>query len=312
MVPIEAHALTRRFGVITAVDGIDLSVRQGSIFGLLGPNGSGKSTLIRMFCGVLAPTGGIVRVLGIDVADSPEKVKRRIGYMSQSFSLYQELTALENMTFFARAYGLSGSQLRERIQSAIELVEMRGYENRAAGLLSGGWRQRLALACALLHDPDVIFLDEPTAGIDPVARRLLWNLLFKLAAGGKTLFVTTHYMDEAERCDHVAYIYLSKLLVNGTPGALKKLPDVTPAGKRRIEIVGSDATRLLHHLSSIDWSEEATIFGESVHLLVPAAMDEQEILNRLGRPLADSVSIRTILPSLEDVFVALTRKAQKG
>jgi ABC-type multidrug transport system ATPase subunit len=292
--------LSRRFGHFTAVDGVDFSISRASIFGLLGPNGSGKSTIIRMLCGLLRPTGGEARVLGIDVARDPEGVRRRIGYMSQKFSLYDELTGLENLTFFGLAYGLKGSALARRRAEVIETVGMRGYETRRAGTLSGGWKQRLALACAILHEPEMLFLDEPTAGIDPVARRSLWNLLFDMAAKGTTLLVTTHYMDEAERCDHLAYLYLSRMLAWGSPSELKAREDVTPEGARRVEIRHDDVVGLLRSLQGSPGVREATIFGESVHALV----DEGAELS-----LPEGAEARAVTPSLEDVFVTLTRQA---
>src|SRR6267154_2534639 len=223
---IECHDLTKRFGTFTAVDHVTFSVTKGSIFGFLGPNGSGKSTVIRMLCGILEPTEGTAAVAGIDVVQATDKLKGTIGYMSQKFSLYDELTAYENLQFYGRLYGLKGSPLKERMDELVALTHLEPYMTRRAALLSGGWRQRLAMACALMHRPTVLFLDEPTAGIDPVARRDLWDLLFEFAGGGMTLFVTTHYMDEAERCDHVGYIYMSKLIVCGEPDELKQMPDV--------------------------------------------------------------------------------------
>jgi len=304
---VEAEGLTRRFGRFTAVAGVDLAVARGSIFGLLGPNGSGKSTMIRMFCGILRPSDGVARVLGIDVRRDPESVRRRIGYMSQSFSLYDELTGLENLTFFARAYGVPRRDVARRCDAMIERTGLRGYETRHAGRLSGGWKQRLALACALIHEPEVLFLDEPTAGIDPVARRALWELLFELVGEGKTLFVTTHYMDEAERCDHLAYIYMSKLLVNGAPGELKALPDVTPKGTTRLEVRTGHITEVVRLLAQHAQVREATIFGESVHILVDADTDPE----RLRDGLPDDVEILPIRASIEDVFVTMTRKATR-
>ncbi len=297
---VRVTGLTRRFGAFTAVDRVDFSISKASIFGLLGPNGSGKSTIIRMLCGLLRPTAGEARVLGIDVARDPESVRRRIGYMSQRFSLYDELTGTENLTFFGMAYGLKGKALARRRGEVIETVGMRGYETRRAGTLSGGWKQRLALACAILHEPSMLFLDEPTAGIDPVARRSLWNLLFDLAARGTTLLVTTHYMDEAERCDHLAYLYLSRLLAWGTPSELKAREDVTPKGARRLEIRHRDVVGLLRLLQGSPGVREATIFGENVHALV----DEGHELR-----LPEGADVRAVTPSLEDVFVTLTRQA---
>jgi ABC-type multidrug transport system ATPase subunit len=311
-VSVRADGLTRRFGPLTAVDRVSFEIRASSVYGLLGPNGSGKSTIIRMLCGLLRPTAGRAWILGLDVARESLSIRRRIGYMSQRFSLYEELTGLENLTFFGRAYGLSGAALRRRRDEVIEIVGMRGYETRRSSTLSGGWKQRLALASALLHDPEIIFLDEPTAGIDPVARRSLWDLLFDLAGRGKTLFVTTHYMDEAERCDRVGYVYLGRLLLNDTPGALKALPEVTPAGFARLEIRTPRVTEALRALRHVAGLHEATIFGESVHLVLPAGTPEEALRAALPPELRVGAEVRAITPSLEDVFVAMTRNAERA
>src|SRR6266542_2622121 len=227
---IECESLTKRFGHFTAVDRVSFSVAKGSIFGFLGPNGSGKSTVIRLLCGLLQPTSGSARLAGFDVGKQTDEIKSLIGYMSQKFSLYDELTVLENLNFYGRLYGLKGAALAQRREELVTLTHLAPYLGRRAGLLSGGWRQRLAMACSLVHRPSVLFLDEPTAGIDPVARRELWDLLFEFAGIGMTLFVTTHYLDEAERCSHVGYIHLSRLVVCGLPDDLKTLPIVNPPG----------------------------------------------------------------------------------
>ncbi|HJT82264.1 MAG TPA: ABC transporter ATP-binding protein [Chthoniobacterales bacterium] len=305
---IECQGLTKRFGTFTAVDHVSFNVGKGSIFGFLGPNGSGKSTVIRMLCGILEPTEGTAQIGGHDVARDPEPIKEMIGYMSQKFSLYDELTVDENLIFSGKLYGLKGRALAARRDELVAITHLEPYLNRRAGLLSGGWRQRLAMACSLMHRPTVLFLDEPTAGIDPVARRELWDLLFGFAGEGMTLFVTTHYMDEAERCDHVGYIYMSKLIVCGEPDELKKLPEVSPPNTRRLDVTCDHVTRALKAVHQLKGVRNATVFGQSMHLLVDDDVRRDQIESTLRQVGIDHVDIHQIGPSLEDVFVSLSEK----
>jgi ABC-type multidrug transport system ATPase subunit len=309
---IECEGLTKRFGQFTAVDHVSFSITKGSIFGFLGPNGSGKSTVIRMLCGILPPTEGVARIAGIDVTSQAEQLKSTVGYMSQKFSLYDELTATENLLFYGRLYGLHGTGLRSRMQELVALTHLEPYLKRRAALLSGGWRQRLAMACALVHRPTVLFLDEPTAGIDPVARRELWDLLFEFSGQGITLFVTTHYMDEAERCSEVGYIYMSKLVVCGEPDDLKRLPQVNPPGTKRLDVNCAHVTVGLQAMRRLPGVRSATVFGQSMHLLVDETITESEIRRRLAEVNIHHADIRPIGPSLEDVFVALSSKPTAG
>ena len=297
---IDARGVTIRFGAVTAVNDVSLTVAPGEVFGLLGPNGSGKTTLIRGLCGLVPFAAGSATVLGHDVAAESERVRSHIGYMSQKFSLYEDLTTRENMDFYSGIYGLTPAEAKAREDELIELTGIGPYMDRYAGRLSGGWKQRLALVCALLHRPRLIFLDEPTAGIDPVARRDLWNLLFRLAAQGISLVITTHYMDEAERCARVGYIYLSNMLAIGTPRDLKQMEGVTPPGSHWLEIYDDDAAGLLQRLQDKRGVLQATIFGQSIHALV----EKDRSLADLGLERSKVIDAE---PSLEDVFVTISR-----
>lgn len=307
---IKTDNLTRKFGDFVAVDQVNLEVEKGTIFGFLGPNGSGKSTVIRMLCGVLEPSGGTATVNGLDVRKDAPSIKRTIGYMSQSFSLYRDLTVDENLEFFGGIYGLDRNRLRQRKAEVIELVGIEKYRDRLSGQLSGGWKQRLALAAALIHEPPLIFLDEPTAGIDPVARRSLWDLLFQLAGSGITFFVTTHYMDEAERCGEIAYIYLSKLMVKGTPEELKKLDAVTPPNTRRISIALDQAPQALVALRNVEGVLDSTLVEAEIHVLMDSFLPDNSVVQRLESAGHKVKQVRPIEPSLEDVFVTLTRSLE--
>jgi ABC-type multidrug transport system ATPase subunit len=307
---ISARGLVRSFGKFTAVKGVSFEVAKGEIFGFLGPNGSGKTTVIKMLTGLLPLTAGEANVQGLNVRTDSERVRERIGYMSQNFSLYPDLTVTENLTFYGRIYSLSAQRLKNRMQEVIELNGLGPYLNRLAAQLSGGWKQRLALGCAMLHEPKLLFLDEPTAGIDPVARRQLWDLLFELSSHGITFFVTTHYMDEAERCSHVAYIYYGKLIADGTPNTLRELPDVQPPGTIRVEITTPEVTRALAYARQVKGVRSATIFGQSIHALIDDHFDLDALREQLSKKGAAVGEIRPLAPSLEDVFVELTYKNQ--
>jgi len=309
-VAISAEHLVRRFGKVAAVDDVSFQVRQGEIFGFLGPNGSGKTTVIKMLTGLLPLTSGSAQVEGVDVRTDSEGVRERIGYMSQNFSLYYDLTVAENLQFYGRIYSLPAERLKRRIEEIVQLNGLGPYMNRLSAQLSGGWKQRLALGCAMLHEPKLLFLDEPTAGIDPVARRQLWDLLFELSGHGITFFVTTHYMDEAERCSHVAYIYYGKIIADGTPNSLRELPDVQPPGTMRIEITTTEVTRALRFARQLPGIRSATIFGQSIHALIEDHFDLHDLREQLLKNGISVAEIRPLAPSLEDVFVELTYKHQ--
>jgi ABC-2 type transport system ATP-binding protein len=307
---VSAEHLVRRFGSFTAVNDVSFQIKKGEIFGFLGPNGSGKTTVIKMLTGLLPLSEGSAIVEGIDVRKDAEAVREHIGYMSQNFSLYSDLTVFENLTFYGRVYGLEAARLHKRMNDIIQLNGLSPYMNRLASQLSGGWKQRLALGCAMLHEPKLIFLDEPTAGIDPVARRQLWDLLFELSAHGITFFVTTHYMDEAERCSHVSYIYYGKLIADGTPETLRELPAVQPAGTYRVEITTTEVTRALRIARTIKGVRSATIFGQSIHALIDDHLELEDLRSQLEANLIAVAEIRPLAPTLEDVFVELTYKHQ--
>jgi ABC-2 type transport system ATP-binding protein len=295
---ITTQDLTVRFGNFAAVDHVSISVEEGEIFGFLGPNGSGKTTLIKALCGLLTPAEGQGSVLGFDCVTEADQIRQRVGYMSQKFSLYEDLTVMENIEFYAGVYGLRGDYLRRRKDEVVALTHVEPYLDRRAGKLSGGWKQRLALACAFIHEPRMMFLDEPTAGIDPVARRDLWDLLFQLSGQGVTFFVTTHYMDEAERCGRVGYIYLSKLIAYGTPDELKEIPEVNPPGARRIEIDTRQTSNALAAIKRKPYVRSATIFGQSIHLLMDDEVTPDQVKSDLARDGFTDVELRTIPASL--------------
>jgi ABC-2 type transport system ATP-binding protein len=296
---VSVRGLTRRFGDFIAVNAIDLEVARGEIFGFLGPNGAGKSTTIRMLCGILEPSSGEGRVAGCDIIRQPELIKTRIGYMSQRFSLYEDLTVEENIAFYGGIYRIPPKKLAQRAQWVISMAGLEERRRSKAGELSGGWKQRLALGCAMLHEPPVIFLDEPTSGVDPISRRAFWELINRLAAGGVTVFVTTHYMDEAEYCDRLAMIYRGELVALGSPSELKR-------GHMAEEVLEAACERpqdLLEELERLPGVRHAALFGRGAHVVTDDGVATETAL--AASPLAGQVRLRRVLPSLEDVFVSL-------
>jgi ABC-2 type transport system ATP-binding protein len=303
---IVTDRLTVKFGSFTAVNQVSLSVEPGEVFGFLGPNGAGKTTLIKALCGLVPVHAGRGSIFGLDVARHADQIKQRVGYMSQKFGLYEDLTARENIEFYARLYGLQGGRLRSRLSDVVELTGMGPYLERAAGKLSGGWKQRLALCCAIVHSPEVVFLDEPTAGIDPVARRALWDLLFRLSGEGVTFFVTTHYMDEAERCGRVGYIYQARLIALGTVTELTGMSEANPEGWERVEVHSTTPAALLRWLRGREEVQEATLFGRTIHAVV--RQERRAALEQAIAGHSPGAETRPAKTSLEDVFVTLTAR----
>src|SRR5688572_19071462 len=303
---IEVRNLSRRFGSFTAVDDISFDVRRGEIFGFLGSNGAGKSTTIRMLCGLLRPSAGDARVGGVDVARNPEGVKQRIGYMSQRFSLYELLTVDQNIAFFGGIYGLDRARLTRRRAFVLEMAGLTGRETTLARDLSGGWRQRLALGCAILHEPPILFLDEPTGGVDPLSRRQFWHLIDSLSAEGVTVLVTTHYLDEAERCHRVALIHAGKLATIGTTGEVKGVF----AGRSIAEVRSSDPVRLMKVLDAMPSVQKTSLFGTAVHAVFDEPrLDTAKLTAALAAEGTAATSVAEVPPSLEDVFLDVVERA---
>ena len=299
---VTVEGLTRVFGSFTAVNQISFSVPKGEIFGFLGPNGAGKSTTIRMLCGLLSPSGGSGQVAGFDISRQPEKIKQHIGYMSQKFSLYEDLTVEENIRFYGGIYGLAGEKMEARRAWAVDMAGLAGHENAQPRVLSAGWKQRLALACAILHEPPIIFLDEPTSGVDPISRRKFWDMIHAMADRGITVFVTTHYMEEAEYCDRIALIYRGNMIAMGTPMELK----TRSMEDEILDLRCNASQKLLPKLSGIPGVKDAALFGAGLHLLTEDARQTapriEEALEALG---IRDFQLEKILPGMEDVFIAL-------
>ena len=306
---VRIENLTKRFGDFVAVDNISLDVQRGEIFGFLGPNGAGKSTTIRILCGLLAPTSGHGSVAGFDVSTQPEEIRRNIGYMSQKFSLYDDLTVEENIEFFGGIYGVPPQEIAARRDYVLKMAVLEDKRTSMTRLLSGGWKQRLALGCAILHQPPILFLDEPTSGVDPIARRSFWELIYQLSAAGHTIFVTTHYMDEAEYCHRIALMYGGRVIALGSPEELKGSLGVG----HLLNLESSDLLGSLSLLQSKPGIQDVAVFGGGLHVKVEdAAAAIPEIWSDLNAAGIRVIALDSITPSMEDVFVSLIEKEESG
>jgi len=301
---VQVINLTKKFGDFAAVDGISFDIRRGEIFGFLGPNGAGKTTTIRMLLGLLRPTSGRATVLGFDVVRQAEEIRRNIGYMSQRFSLYQDLTVSENLDFYGHTYGVRGQRLRERKQFVVEMAGLKGRERELTRNLSGGWKQRLALGAAILHEPQMLFLDEPTAGVDPISRRAFWDLLYRLADEGTTILVTTHYMDEAEHCQRLAFIHGGRIIARGSPAEIK-------LNEMRGQVIEIDCDRpevAIGVLRAMGGFDEVALYGALIHVVAEQVGTRQaDIAQALAEAGVDVRTLDVIAPSLEDVFISNMR-----
>ena len=300
---VSAHDLTKVYGDLTAVDRLSLEVREGEVFAFLGPNGSGKTTTIRLLCGIITPTSGDGRVLGFDIATQSESIKARIGYMSQRFALYEDLTVRENLNFYAGVYQVRGSRRDTRVRGLIGMAGLTGHEGQLAGHLSGGWKQRLALGCAIVHQPPLLFLDEPTAGVDPVSRRSFWTLIYGLARGGVTIFLTTHYIDEAEHADRVALMLDGRMVALAPPRELRE----SGLSGTLLEVECEPAVDALELLPGVPGVHEVTLYGTMLHVLVDDGLSAESLTSLLRQRGFTVTSVRVIKPSLEDVFVSRIR-----
>ena len=304
-IAVQVDGLTKKFGDFTAVDHVNFQVRRGEIFGFLGPNGAGKTTTIRMLLGLIKPTEGTASVLGHNIQGDVRLMRARLGYMSQRFTLYQDLTVDENLTFYGRAYGVRNQQLKTRKKAIIDMAGLVGRERSLTRDLAGGWKQRLALGCAIIHEPELLFLDEPTAGVDPVSRRAFWDLLYELAANGTTVFVTTHYMDEAEHCHRLAFIQHGRIVALGSPTEIKE----TVMRGQVLEIDCDDPAQALRALRELEGLDEVALYGALIHVVAEGiAARRQEIERVLSEAGVTVSTLDVIAPSLEDVFISSVRE----
>jgi ABC-2 type transport system ATP-binding protein len=307
-IAVSVQSLEKKFGSFTAVNKIDFAVNRGEIFGFLGPNGAGKSTTIRMLCGIITPTSGSGQVGGFDINKEQEKIKQNIGYMSQRFSLYDDLTVEENINFYSGIYKLSKKELAERKEDIIKLADIEPLRHSLTKTLSGGWKQRLALGCALIHKPSIIFLDEPTSGVDPITRNNFWSIIKDLAKKGVTVFVTTHYMDEAENCDRMTLIYKGTIIAMGTPEEMK-----TKFMKNDVvQIIAPNAEEWIEKISLLPGIEEAALFGNAIHAVTPNVKTATPLIKSLfNKGGCKDCKINKIKATLEDVFVSLIEDYDK-
>lgn len=298
---VTTDQLTRKFGSFVAVNRVSIRIRPGEIYGFLGPNGSGKSTTIRMLCGVLEPTSGSGKVLGYDLAGESEQIKRKIGYMSQKFSLYEDLTVYENLDFYAGVYSIAPRERKKRIEEMIDIALLKGRESEMAANLSGGWKQRLALGCAIISRPSILFLDEPTSGVSPTSRRMFFKIIQRLVNEGTTIMVTTHYMDEAERCHRIAFISEGSLIADDTPDNLKN----KVIRGCMVEVDVPDALNVISEIEQLPFVKECSVHGPLLHVLLKSASCIGELDSRTG------VKSKMIRPSLEDVFISLAKQKKR-
>ena len=303
-----AEDLTKKFGEFTAVDHVSFQIKTGEIFGFLGPNGSGKTTTIRILLGLLRPTEGRGTILGYDIVKQAEEIRKRIGYMSQRFSLYNDLTVAENLNFYGGTYGVTGDRLRQRKEYILEMANLRGREREMTKNLSGGWKQRLALGTAIIHEPEMLFLDEPTAGVDPISRRAFWDLLYELSEGGTTIFVTTHYMDEAEHCQSLAFIHLGRIVARGTPQEIKE--KIMKGQVMEIDCLNPDLA--LSTLRDSSLFDEVALYGALIHVVGEDLESHRPAMERLLQERGIEIrSMDIIAPSLEDVFISSIKEEDR-
>ncbi|KAF5041722.1 putative multidrug ABC transporter ATP-binding protein YbhF [anaerobic digester metagenome] len=304
---IEINNLTKIFGDFTAVNNVSFNVKRGDVFGFLGPNGSGKTTVIRMIMGLITPTSGTGKVLGFDVSTENEKIRSHIGYMSQKFSLYEDLTVEENLDFYAGVYNVPQNKIKEKKKEILEMSDLIGRENMITSNLSGGWKQRLALGCSIIHEPEILLLDEPTGGVDPIARRQFWDIIYDLSKKGVTILVTTHYMDEAEHCNFIGFLYYGNILSLDTPNAMKEKViegDI-------VEIKVNNTLKSIELLKTQEKVKDASVYGAGIHALTRADMNLNELKDFLKENNVDVYGIKKVKPTLEDVFVFLVEKESK-